>query len=338
MSQINYSWAKNYVDVKSSVYMSSSYQNIFALYDGAQFGTLLFGNKTSQGSLPLLIRELKNGKKEAYSAYGYGGVKGGPELSSVDVESMAKFLSLSGIVSLFVRHSPFFKNQMKWPPENIELNRYTYITHLAGKNNLGEYISKIPQKLRWSINFATRAGLKVLFQKSGECTKGDVTRFYRLYKARMIEKKSSLYYIFSENFFIDHITMLGSNCELAEIFDPSSGELLAAAFFLLDNKGYAHYHLSATHPRAMKMQAMELLLVSAISRYSQQGFEVLHLGGGHSLSEEDGLSRFKLKFADEKLEFYCTKLVCDEFSYRQIRDSLSLRYPEYFLIRDALGS
>ena len=88
----------------------------------------------------------------------------------------------------------------------------------------------------------------------------------------------------------------------------------------------------------MKMQGMELLLATSIYRYGNMGYKEIHLGGGHRLDESDGLSRFKSKFADHKLEFHCFAIVCDEKAYASERARLPLARPSLFLISDARGT
>jgi lipid II:glycine glycyltransferase (peptidoglycan interpeptide bridge formation enzyme) len=124
---------------------------------------------------------------------------------------------------------------------------------------------------------------------------------------------------------------------LVEIVDEEHGNLVAGALFLLDETGWVHYHLSAATPSAMKLQGMELLMASALHRYGNSGCVNMHLGGGHALDESDGLSRFKSKFSTERMDFYCTKLVCDAGRYQCERAKLPLNNPEYFLIADARG-
>jgi hypothetical protein len=63
----------------------------------------------------------------------------------------------------------------------------------------------------------------------------------------------------------------------------------------------------------------------------------MHLGGGHALDESDGLSRFKSKYSTERLDFFCTKLICDVGSYQSERAKIPLKKPAYFLISDARG-
>ena len=87
----------------------------------------------------------------------------------------------------------------------------------------------------------------------------------------------------------------------------------------------------------MKKQGMEFLLSSAIFHYGKKGFHSMHLGGGHNINEKDGLSFFKMKFADNKLDFYCSKIVCNKKLYEEEVNSKYIKNKEFFLISKARG-
>lgn len=335
MSNIKFYWDLFISLPACPVYMEHSYQNLFASYDKTDAKLVKIIKNNEIAWLPLLVRTLESGNKEAYSAYGYGGIIGKVQLSSNEVVALCNFLYEASIISVFIRNSPFLTNENAWPENLQELNRYTYSITLNAYECIDNYLKKIPQKLRWSVNFARRSGLSVDFFPLLDCAPSFIQEFYQLYSELMLKKKTSQYYLFSEDFFIHHAHMLGNKCELARIIDPDSGQLLAATFFLLDKNGWVHYHLSAAQKKAMKLQAMELLIAEAIIRYGQNKYSHLHMGGGHLLDESDGLSRFKSKFSSNRFEFYCTKLICNNETYQKERQSLPLRNPNFFLISEA---
>ena len=337
VADTEFTWASEIEGIAAHVYMGHAYQSMLARYDGSAARLLKCRAHDATSYLPLLISDLGDGCKEAYSAYGYGGLVGNLMLHEPEVELLRRFLASESILALFIRHSPFLSNQDQWPSGLTELNRYTYSTMLQPSDSLDSYLKGIPQKLRWSVNYARRAGLRVNFHSLADCSTERIAAFYQLYSGLMNQKQTSAYYLFSEDFFIRHGCALGACCELADIRDEENGNLLAAALFLLDETGWAHYHLSAATPRAMKLQGMELLMVSALQRYGSSGYRNMHLGGGHTLDESDGLSRFKSKFATERLDFWCTKLVCDDSRYQSARTKMPLKNPAYFLITDARG-
>ena len=335
--RIKCSWAPlDSVRAVAPIYMHERYQLLIAGYDGCQARILVCCDGERTSFLPLLVKEIGKGLYEAYSAYGYGGFLGELVLSNNDIVALKSYLAEEGIVALFLRHSPFLSNQLLLPNGLSSLNRYTYISDLRVDNSFADHLMRAPQKLRWSANYALRAGLDVVFHSLDHCSSEKIYSFYLQYAALMADKAASCYYHFTHEFLQNHARYLGADCELAEITDPS-GQSLGGALFLLDGSGWVHYHLSAVSRDAMKLQGMELLMLSALHRFGARGYLKLHLGGGHALDESDGLSRFKSKFASQKLEFHCSKLICDESAYARERSRLPLAHPSLFLISDARG-
>jgi hypothetical protein len=336
MAEYGFAWLAEMPGQQLPIYMGGAYQHLFGQYDDCTARVLAcrFGERTLH--LPLLVRELGGGAKEAFSAYGYGGLLGQGQLGVEEVDALRAFLASESVLCVFLRHSPFLANQLLLPADLVELNRRTYAAALVQHEHFDAYLAGVAQKCRWAVNYARRAGLQVRFTPLSERLGSAVASFYGLYADLMRKKNTSDYYLFSEHFFQEH-ARLGGQCELAELIDPATGRLLAGAFFMLDDSGWVHYHLSAADPAAMKLQGMELLMASAIFRYGNMGYRALHLGGGHALDESDGLSRFKSKFASERLDFCCSKLVCDEARYLAERARSALAHPNFFLIADARG-
>lgn len=337
MVDIEFSWVPDMADVVAPVYMGRAYQTMLSINDGSDVRLLKCRTQSATSYLPMLIRDLGDGRKEAYSAYGYGGLLGDLTLREPAADQLRCFLASESILAIFIRHSPFLSNHAQWSSASTELNRYTYSAALQPSDSFETYLTGIPQKLRWSVHYARRAELRVTFYPLADCPTERIIAFYRLYSELMHQKQTSAYYLFSEDFFIEHARALSAHCELAEIRDEKNGDLLAGAFFLFDETGWVHYHLSAAMPSAMKLQGMELLMVSALQRYGNKGYSNMHLGGGHALNESDGLSRFKSKFSTERLEFFCTKLICDVGGYQSERAKIPLKNPAHFLISDARG-
>ena len=337
MTEIEFSWVSDIAGVIAPVYMGHAYQTMLSTNDASDARLLKCRAQSATSYLPMLIRDLGDDYKEAYSAYGYGGLFGNLALREPEADQLRRFLASESILAIFVRHSPFLFNHAQWPSSSTELNRHTYSAALQPSDSFETYLTGIPQKLRWSVNYARRAGLRATFHSLADCATNRISAFYQLYSELMHQKQTSAYYFFSEDFFVEHARALHAHCELAEIHDEENGNLLAGAFFLLDETGWVHYHLSAASPSIMKLQGMELLMSSALQRYGNSGYRNMHLGGGHALDESDGLSRFKSKFSTERLDFFCTKLICDVGSYQCERAKIPLKNPAYFLISDARG-
>lgn len=341
-----FAWAGAPAGAGLPVYHGPAYQRLFAAHDGCEARWLACTRPGSRLLLPLLVRTLPGGCREAYSAYGYGGwcsddpartEADSPPLDAADLAALQRMLAAEGIAALFLRHAPFLDNQGLWPATAHALNRHTYAAMLRPAEGRDTRLAALPQKLRWSVQRARRAGLAVRFTPLDVLPAARLAAFHRLYDGLMAGKGSDGYYRFPEALFHAHARALGARGEFAEIADPTSGALLAGALFLADDRGWVHYHLSAAHREAMRLQAMELLLAEALHHYGNRGLKALHLGGGHALDESDGLSRFKARFADRRLAFHTTRLVCDDAAYQRERARRPLAHPQRFLVADARG-
>jgi serine/alanine adding enzyme len=325
--------------LNNNAYFNDAYQNIFSQYDNAKCGFLRIEKNGHVSYLRFLSIKIGTAAYEIYSAYGYGGFWPMIDLSPDDVNKLLETLRSHRIVCAFLRHSPFLSNQNVLPAECTEINKNTYIRDLYLDDSISEFCAKANQKVRWSVKYAIRNGLDVRFTPLNECSAEQIKSFYKIYSELMLQKGDANYYLFTERLFLQHASSLTGDLAELILIDENDGEkLLAASFFLVDsNESIAHYHLSAAVDAAKKLQGMELLMAKAIVKYGNQGISKLHLGGGHSLDESDGLSRFKKKFLSRKIPFYCSKLISDVKLYEQERGRLPLVYPDYFLITDARG-
>ena len=293
--------------------------------------------------MPFLIKEIDKNIYEAYTAYGYGGFYSNNhnnkvlklELKSNWIE-FEKFMKDNNIIDLFLRNSPFLANYDYVPEKFNEFNRITFIRKLKPYNNLKDFTKNVKQKLRWSINYAVKNGLKVEFRRFDNLEKNELLDFYRIYTKIMNYRDADDYYFFKLKFFKNHFHLLKDNCELALIMEKGSNKIIGGSIFLLDDLRIVHYHFSGVNRDYSKYQPMELLLSETILRYGNLGKNMLHLGGGISMEGSDGLSKFKKKFATNKLNFYISKIIFDKEKYYKLREKYKVLNSKMFLVKDAI--
>jgi hypothetical protein len=338
MNTLTLQWTDRVSCPNRPVYFDAAYQRLFAGHDGTTAKTIEITSGGKIWWLPLLLRDLGNGRSEAYSAYGYGGLfPVGSCLPEGFERTLRTFLASEGVICAFLRHTPFLGNQTLLAEDASEFNRRCYVRSLRPNFDLEQLCLDVDSKLRWSINLARRSGLAVRFLPGGVWPDADLQSFYSLYHALMTAKDTNPYYQFSEAFFRAHGEILGDRCDLA-LVETSDGIAVAGAFFLCDpGQGWAHYHLSASDRAQARMQPMEFLLASAMVRYANMGYSGFHLGGGHTMDATDGLSRFKRKFATGQAPFHISKWICDEVAYLEERSREPLPFPDFFLISAARG-
>jgi len=338
-----FSFVKKIENIKVPIYFKKNYLELIADNDKAEYKILKIILKDSlEIYLPFLIKEIDKNIYEAYSAYGYSGFYSNNDNNLIKLEiknnwtEFVNFMKGNNIIDLFLRNSPFLSNHDFVPEKFNEFNRTTFIRKLKFYNNLEEFTKNIKQKLRWSINYAVKNGLKVEFRRYDDLEKNELLDFYRIYTKVMNYRDAEDYYFFKLKFFEDHFYLFKDNCELALIMKKGNNKIIGGAIFLLDDLELVHYHFSGFNRDYSKDQPMELLLSEAILRYGNLGKNMLHLGGGISIEGNDGLSKFKSKFATSKLNFYISKIIFDKEKYYKLRKKYKIMNSKMFLIKDAI--
>jgi hypothetical protein len=289
------------------------------------------------------MKEIDKNIYEAYSAYGYGGFYSNNSNSKVlklelksNWKEFKNFMKDNNIIDLFLRNSPFLLNHDFVPEKFNEFNRTTFIIKLKPYNNLEEFTKNAKGKLRWAINYAVKKGCKVKFKRYGDFDKNDLSDFFRIYTKNMKQNEADDYYLFKIEFFKKHFNLFKDNCELALVIEKGRNKIISGSLFLLDDLKLVHYHYSAFNRDYSKYHPMDLLLAEAILRYGNLGENMLHLGGGISIEGNDGLSKFKKKFATNKLNYYISKIIFDKEKYCKLRKKYKVFNSKMFLIKDAI--
>ena len=339
---MNFTFVKKIENIKIPIYFEKNYLEIMAYNDKAEYKILkIILKNNSEIYLPFLLKKISNNIYEAYSAYGYGGFYSNNSKSmKLELKNnwteFENFMRNDNIIDLFLRNSPFLANYDFVPEKFNEFNRTTFIRKLKPYNNLKEFTKNVKQKLRWSINYAVKNGLKIEFRRYGDLEKNELLGFYQIYTKVMNYRGADDYYFFKLKFFENHFYLLKNNCELALIMEKGNNKIIGGSIFLLDDLGLVHYHFSGFNRDYSKYQPMELLLSEAILRYGNLGKNMLHLGGGISIEDNDGLFKFKSKFATNKLNFHISKIIFDQEKYNKLRNKYQVLNSKMFLIKDAV--
>ena len=119
----------------------------------------------------------------------------------------------------------------------------------------------------------------------------------------MIDKKTSIFYLFSKDYFNKLFKFIQKKGFLLCAFDKNN-ELIGGSIFLF-SKRYLHYHLSATLKDTKYAGTNNAILDRAISIGISKNLTQFHLGGGNR--DFDSLSKFKEKMSNQKNIFYIGK-------------------------------
>jgi hypothetical protein len=263
--------------------------------------------------VPLIMRTLADGTKDAISPYGYSGVYAAPSLSPVQIQQAwsATVGSLRdlGIISVLLRHSPLVPQAADLPGlRPIVSGHPTIVLESTDTDTAWMGLDKSCRK-------KVRKALKVGY--TGEVREaagrdllpgGD---FRNLYDQTMERLDAAALYTFSDDYYKALLGGLGSNLLMAQVRDPDG--VVVSCLLLMRHEERLHSHLSCSRPHDARMGTNNLLKWTAAEFAIDQGLRQFHIGGG--LDGRDSLFGFKHSFGGRELEYAVSGLVVDHQLY-----------------------
>lgn len=212
------------------------------------------------------------------------------------------------IISEFVRFNPFENNAYDF--------RIIYsarcIRHTLG-TNLGKYDDPVNEEFtshcRKNIRRALRRGISYRITEGPE----NLDEFAKIYYQTMERCNASSFYYFDRTYFDSIIRNFRKNILLIEAL--YEGKTIAASLcFLYNNR--IHIHLSGTLKEYLSMSPAYILRYAAVKWGKENGFEMIHHGGGRSDRSDDSLFMFKKQFAvNTEFEYCIGKKIWDSKVY-----------------------
>lgn len=254
---------------------------------------------------------------DAITPYGYGGpvvleATDREKLIAAYSDAYRAYCREQKIVDEFVRFHPLAENALDFGG----LYETTYNRHTIAVDLTDEEYSKtqFTPDCRNMIRKAAKKG--VVIEVDEDCHR--MADFVPLYFATMDKNHASDYYYFEADYYkqIQHM----EGCKLILINALADDKLIGSAMFMLGEENM-HYHLSSTDRDYYSYAANNAILAAAIEYGREHGKKWLHLGGGASTDEKDGLFRFKRNFGrlEKNLkDFYMGKAVFLPDEYAQL--------------------
>lgn len=263
---------------------------------------------------PVLLRPVPakiggDGCFDLETPYGYGG----PQTFCCDQVTIDGFgceftewARRQNIVAEFVRFNPLSANQSVFSDQyRTDRNRITVSIPL--QHGFSEILAGCSAARQRNYRRAQREGL--VFRRLD-----NLSDFCRLYQQTMKRLNADSYYFFSQSCFDALAAVPDADRWFVGVFTPD-GRLAAAGIFLIDAIS-AHYHLGASEPEFKDLQANAFMMLEVAREASKAGKQLLHLGGGLSLAEDDQLYRFKAGFSTGRHDFYIGRRIHQQDAYQ----------------------
>lgn len=247
--------------------------------------------------LPVIVRDLEGGLRDATSPYGYPGGSVSPA-APVDPDRID--WSATGLVSLFVRDrigsDPLFAG-----------GTVRAEVHLADPRRE----SGIRKRLREQIRRNERRGWSVAAEPGRQAEPADREAFERAYAETMARTGASERYLYDSAYFEAILSSEPAWLLLA----GRDGEGPSAGTIAVTSDHYLHYYLGGTRDDALGDSPMKNLFAAMVSLAGELGLS-LHLGGG--VTPGDSLDDFKRGFANASEPFVTHEVVCDPDAYERL--------------------
>lgn len=289
------------------------------LYEKIEDGkSMIFKLETNDGKItnqfikrkiPINIFE-----KEYYdiiTPYGYGGPiinfsNGNKEKLLQDYEkAFKKFCEENDIVSEFVRFHPIFNNALDF--------QYIYNSEHI-RNTLGTDLEKYENPVAQEFSKSCRKNIRQALNKgiTFKITEkpNNISNFKEIYYSTMDRNNAIDYYYFDDEYFNNILNNFSDNLVLVEaIFEEKT---IACGLYFVYNK-MIHIHLSGTLSEYLYLSPAYILRYAITLWGKENGYKLIHHGGGRSNLFDDSLYKFKKSFAQNtEFNFYIGKRIWNE--------------------------
>lgn len=293
------------------VYFDERYGSVVAGTEGGRWH--LISLDEGRWQIPLVVRDLASGRRDAISPYGYAGAFWQPTGSNATADELWSetrlLLDHLGIVSMFLRISPLVP-QAAAPPDAVPIVS-DHWTYLVPSNDVDQAWAKMDGRARTAIRKARKLGFTSELRSANADDLVPSSPFRELYSKTMQKVEANSYYFFEDDYFDGLGTSLGGDLLLGVVRDADGAPHAAALF--MSGRHYLHYHLSGSSQEGARAGASNLLIWDALQETSRRSLSGLHLGGG--LVNGDGLDRFKKSFGGEALSYNAYGVIVNNEAY-----------------------
>lgn len=263
--------------------------------------------------------------------YGYGGplitrCKEGRKNELIEEFNLAfqKYCVHNNIVSEFVRFHPVVGNVQDFIDcYDIYHIRNTVGTDLAIFDE--PFQSEFSKSCRKNVRKALREGVRYKITEKPD----NVHDFKKIYYSTMNRNKADDYYYFDDDYFNKCIELLGKNTVLVEAIYQE--KTIAMGLYFVYNKTI-HIHLSGTLSEFLYLSPAYILRYAITMWGKENGYKLIHHGGGRSNAQDDSLYLFKKQFGkNTEFEFYIGKKIWNKDVYNKLCQLVGIsNVVEYF--------
>lgn len=305
------------------IYFDPLYARLYESIEGGELLAYTFENEMGKVSNTVIKREIPSeagiGWFDLITPYGYGGPvieKLNEGFSEEDIvsafaEDFGRYCEKNNIVSEFVRFHPIIGNGPVFAPVyGSEYMRHTLGTNLAGFDD--PFTEEFSKSCRKTVRRSLSKGVTYRVTPSPD----SLESFKQVYYSTMDRNNAPDYYYFGDEYFDAILCDLKDNVLMAEAL--YEGKTIAAGLYFVSGKTI-HVHLSGTLTEYLSLSPAYVLKYATVVWGKENGYELVHYGGGRSNAEDDPLYAFKKKFAAHtEFQFYIGRKIWNQAKYDEL--------------------
>lgn len=260
--------------------------------------------------------------------YGYGGPC---IIESINRESLVKDYGVkfsnycleNNIVTEFVRFHPLINNAK----DTQEIYHPIYNRHTLG-TNLKDYDDPVQSEFSKTCRQNIRKKLAMGMRYKVTVNPTSFESFKKCYYSTMDRNNAAKSYYFNDEYFAMIHQYFGKNTILVEVI--LNNKTIAAGLYFVYDK-FIHIHLSGTLKEYLHLSPAYILRYGVTIWGKENGYQMIHHGGGRTSSEDDSLYLFKKQFAkNTKFDFYVGKKIWNQEIYDRLCEITKTQKDEDF--------
>ena len=318
------------------LYFEPNYGKLYEKNENGVCEVFEFSNSIGKISNMFIKREIPmkidNGTYyDIVTPYGYGGpiineCKEGHKTELVHEYKMKfqQYCYANNIVSEFVRFHPIIENSKDFINcYDISNIRNTVGTNLVAYDD--PFQSEFSKSCRKNIKKSLKEGVSYKITEKPN----NVHNFKEIYYSTMNRNEADSYYYFDDEYFSKCIELLGENIILVEaIYQEKT--IAIGLYFTYDKT--IHIHLSGTLSEFLYLSPAYVLRYAITLWGKENGYKLIHHGGGRSNASDDSLYLFKKQFGkNTEFEFYIGRKIWNEKIYHEINQKVGVdKNTEFF--------
>jgi serine/alanine adding enzyme len=306
------------------IYFKSSYGKLYEPIEKGVCNVFEFNCSLGKVRHMFIMREVpfRTGGKTYFdlvTPYGYGGPviiecenkHKKQQLVDEFIKAFQNYCFDNNIVSEFVRFHPILRNAEDFKSAyDVVYIRNTVGTNLAAYDDPVQ--CEFSKSCRKNINKALASGVGYRITVDPQ----SMTVFKKIYYSTMDRNSAGDYYYFGDAYFDGCLELLGENLILVEAIYKA--QTIAMSMCFVYGKTI-HVHLSGTLNEFLYLSPAYVLRYAISLWGKENGYKMIHHGGGRSNAQDDSLYLFKKRFGkNTEFEFYIGKKIWNRDMYYEL--------------------